>query len=128
METNEKAEETEKTPVCKEKDVNTKPLEKKSENGLKGIMSLLVIIIAINVVATLAMLYVYDRYYAQKIVAVDMKGFLDEQRDQFIGKKINEKQLNENMYEMEHKIKSMPKNKVMIMGEVVIGNAEIIKP
>jgi hypothetical protein len=136
METDAKAEETEKTPVCAEKDVNTelpekkteKGLEKKSEKGLKDIIGLLAIIIFINITVTFTLLFVYDRYFAQKIVAVDLKGFLEEQRDQFLGKKINEEQLKANIDVMEGKIKSMPKNKIMILGDVVVGKTETIKP
>ena len=128
MEIDTKAQETRKTPVCEGRDVNIELSEKKSKKESKGIIGLLAIIIAINITVTFAVLYVYDRYYAQKIVAVDIKGFIEEQRDQFIGKKIDEEQLKANIDAMEGKVRSMPKNKIMVLRDVIVGNAEIIKP
>ena len=126
-----KAEETEKEPVWPE---IIEPSEKRTEKGLekksgfKDIIVPLVIIITINITVTLAMLFFYDRYYAQKIVAIDMKGFIEEQRDQFLGKRITEEQLKANIDAMEYKIKSMPRNKIMITGDVILGKVETIKP
>jgi hypothetical protein len=82
----------------------------------------------ISLLMSLASIFVYDRFFVQKIVAVDVKGYIAEQRDLYISGKINEEQLKANIDRMENAVMSIPKNKVIIMGDAVIRNAEVVRP
>jgi len=98
-------------------------------SGRPGLASLFVIVAVINLVLTSALLYLYDRYMAPRVVAVDIKGFIERQRDLYVSGKINDEQLKANLDAMEHRIKSMPKNVVMITADVVVGeHAEAVEP
>ncbi len=82
----------------------------------------------ISLLISLASIFVYDRFFVQKIVAVDVKGYIAEQRDLYISGKISEEQLKANIDRMEKVVMSVPKNKVVIMGDAVIRNAEVVSP
>lgn len=97
--------------------------------GKLGLAGLFVTVAVINLVLTSGLLYLYDRYVVPRVVAVDIKGFIERQRDLYVSKKINDEQLKANLDAMEHRIKSMPKNVVMITADVVVGeHAETVEP
>jgi len=82
----------------------------------------------ISLLISLVSIFVYDRFFVQKIVAVDVKGYIAEQRDLYISGKINEEQLKANIDKMEKAVTSIPRNKVIIMGDAIIRNAEVVRP
>lgn len=86
------------------------------------------ITLVISLLISLASIFIYDRFFVQKIVAVDVKGYIAEQRDLYLSGKINDEQLKANIDRMEKVVGDIPKNKVVIMGDAVIKNAEVIKP
>ena len=81
----------------------------------------------ISMVASVGSVYVYDRFYAQKVVAVDIKGFIAEQKALYMAGKINDEQFRANVDKMTLLVKAIPKNRVAIIGDAVIRNAEIKK-
>jgi len=71
----------------------------------------------------------YDRWFAQKIVALDVKGYIAEQRDLFISGKIDEEQLKRNFDRLERVKENVPGNRVIILGDVLVRkNVEVIEP
>lgn len=87
---------------------------------------LLTVVISLLIAA--ASIFVYDRFFVQRIVAVDIKGYIAEQRDLYVAGKINEEQLRQNIDRLEKIVSQIPKNRVAIMGDAVIRNAEVIAP
>ncbi len=71
---------------------------------------------------------VYDRYYATKIVTVDVRGFMEEQKKLYLAGAIGDEQLKEGIEELQAAISGVPSNKVILMGEVVVRNAESLIP
>ena len=99
------------------------------KSGKPGLAGLFVTVAVINLVLTSGLLYLYDRYVVPRVVAVDIKGFIERQRDLYVSGKINDEQLKANLDAMEHRIKSMPENVVMITADVVVGeHAEAVEP
>jgi hypothetical protein len=85
--------------------------------------------VLISVVIMIGILAVYDRYCAQKIVALDVKGYIAEQRDLYLSGKINGEQLKEHFDRLEKAKERVPKNRVIILGDVLVRkNVEEIKP
>ena len=83
----------------------------------------------ISALVTALMLAAYDRYYAQKIVALDVKGYIAEQRDLYLAGKINDAQLKESFDRLEKAKEKVPGNRVIILGDVLVRkNVEEIKP
>lgn len=85
-------------------------------------------VVLVSLVISVASILVYDRYFATRIVAVDIKGFIATQRDLFVQGKIDDAQLRENIESLEGAIGNVPANEVVIMGDAVVRNARIVKP
>jgi len=86
------------------------------------------LVLGISLASSAASILVYDRYFATRIVAVDVKGFIAEQRDLFVQGKIDDGQLKRNIESLEKAIESIPSNEVVIMGDAVVRNAKTIHP
>lgn len=85
--------------------------------------------VLISAMLTIGILAAYDNYFAQKIVALDVKGYIAEQRDLYLSGKINDDQLKESFDRLEKVKERVPKNKVIILGDVLVRkNVEEIKP
>lgn len=83
----------------------------------------------VSAVVTVGILALYDRYYAQKIVALDVKGYIAEQRDLYLSGKINDTQLKERFDRLEKAKERVPGNRIIILGDVLVRkNVEEIKP
>ena len=78
--------------------------------------------------ASVATISGYDRWYAQKVVAVDIKGYIAQQRDSYLAGKLNDDELKKSFDRLEAVITAIPKNRVVIMGDAVVRNAETVKP
>ena len=92
-----------------------------------GWLAVAAISLLISMLASAGSVYVYDRFYAQKIVAVDIRGYIAAQRDLYLSGKETDKEFRTNIDKLATVVKSIPKNRVAIMGDAVIKNAEIEK-
>ncbi len=92
------------------------------------LLPMVALCVALSLVLSLATLYIYDRWYAQKIVAVDIKGYIAQQRDNYLAGKLNDDELKKSFDHLERIITTIPRNRVVIMGDAVVRNAETIKP
>jgi hypothetical protein len=99
--------------------------EAKGKQGIRqfGIAACLLI----SVVSSAATLFVYDHWLAQKIVAVDMKGYITLQRYKYKDGKINDEDLRKAFDKLELVMNTIPKNRVVIMADTAIRNAEVFK-
>ena len=102
----------------------TTPTKKEQQRGrLHGIAACLLI----SVLSSAATLFCYDHWYAQKIVAVDMKGYITLQRYKYKDGKINDEDLRKAFDKLELVMNTIPKNRVVIMADTAIRNAEVFK-
>ena len=86
------------------------------------------LVLGISLASSAASIVVYDKYFATRIVAVDIKGFIAAQRDLFVQGKIDNDQLRKNIESLEKAIENIPSNEVVIMGDAVVRNAKTIRP
>ncbi len=91
-------------------------------------VSVLMLCLMVSIGASLATVAGYDRWFAQKVVAVDIKGYIAQQRDNYLAGKLNDDELKRSFDRLETVITAIPKNRVIIMGDAVVRNAETIKP
>ena len=84
--------------------------------------------VAISFGASLVAIYGYDRWYAQKIVAVDIKGYIARQRESYLAGTMTDDELKKSFDRLEAVITAIPRNRVVIMGDAVVRNAETVKP
>lgn len=87
----------------------------------------IVVCLLISVVSSAATLFVYDHWLAQKIVAVDMKGYITLQRYKYKDGKINDEDLRKAFDKLELVMNTIPKNRVVIMADTAIRNAGVFK-
>ena len=78
-----------------------------------------VLVIVVSMMSSIATVAAYDRYVAQKVVAVDVSGFLQEQRDLVLAKKITMDGFKANLERYIGALKSQPKNRVLILEDVI---------
>ena len=89
----------------------------------------IIVAVLTGALVTAGMLAVYDKYFAQKIVALDVKGYIAEQRDLYLSGKINDAQLKESFDRLEKAKERVPGNRIIILGDVLVRkNVEEIKP
>jgi len=94
-----------------------------------GKLDRFVTMVLVCAVVSAGMIAGYDRWFAQKIVALDVKGYIAEQRDLFISGKIDEDQLKRNFDRLEKVKERVPGNRVIILGDVLVRkNVEVIEP
>jgi len=93
-----------------------------------GLIPIAALCLAISFGVSLATIFGYDRLYAQKVVAVDIKGYIAKQRDNYLAGKLNDEELKRSFDRLESVITTIPKNRVVIMGDAVVRNAETVNP
>jgi len=125
METSELLENKDAVSVPKEHP-NTYPKEQPKRQP--GTLVLIGACLVVSLGASLATVAGYDHWYAQKIVAVDIKGYIAQQRDNYLAGKLSDEELRKSFDRLEAAITSIPKNRVIIMGDAVVRNAETVKP
>lgn len=72
--------------------------------------------------------YLYDRFFAQKVVAVDLQGFLEKQKGLYLRGDIDDLELRRRMERLEHLVESVPQHHAVVLGDVVVRNVEILEP
>lgn len=101
--------------------------EKRPKEGRRTLLCCLMAVL-LSVAISTASILLYDRYFATRIVAVDIKGFIAAQRDLYVQGKIDDGQLRQNIETLDRTIQNIPENVVVIMGDAVVRNAKVIKP
>jgi len=91
-------------------------------------MALIGACLVVSLGASLATIAGYDRWYAQKVVSVDIKGYISQQRDNYLAGKLSDEELRKSFDRLEAVITAIPKNRVIIMGDAVVRNAETVRP
>ena len=93
-----------------------------------NVLPMVALYVAISFGASLTVISGYDRWYAQKIVAVDIKGYIARQRESYLAGKMTDDELKKSFDRLESVITAIPRNRVVIMGDAVVRNAETVKP
>ena len=84
------------------------------------------IIILLMVISSAGSIFIYDRYYAQKLTAFDLQGYLLKQRIAMQNNQLTEKQLGDNLDALKVKLDNIPSNQAVITADVVLRNIQTI--
>ncbi|MFZ5759839.1 MAG: hypothetical protein ACOY32_09460 [Thermodesulfobacteriota bacterium] len=106
-------------------DGKTKPTPKKHGPGF---IAAAFIALVVSLVTTIGVVTFYDRRYAQKIVTMDLQGYIRDQRDKAVSGAISDAELRKNIDAMEAALLAAPPNHIVLLKEVVLRNAGEIKP
>lgn len=90
-------------------------------------MKRLILNIIVSLVVSSAVVFAYDHFFAQKVVVFDFKGYIEELRDLYLAKKIDDAELKRRIDLVEAMVNSTPKRKVIIMGDAVLGKDRVEK-
>ena len=91
---------------------------------IAAIAMTLLISAAVSIVTS----YIYDIKYAQKIVSVDIKGYVAKQGEDYMTGKITETEFRQKFDHLENVVKAIPANNAVLMGDLVVRNVQVIKP
>lgn len=94
---------------------------------LKSRLSGVALCLLVSLTTSVVTLFAYDRWCAQKIVAVDLKGYITLQRYKYKDGKINDEDLRKAFDRLERMMDTIPKNRVAIMADTAVRNAEVFK-
>ncbi len=117
-----------------ETDIELKNQEQgeKLENGpitnKPGYLFTILFALALSIISSISTVAIYDRKYAQKVVAIDLKAYLREQKEKLAAGELSFEDLQSGLDGLEAKLNGIPKNKVVLLKEVTLRNAEEIKP
>ena len=81
--------------------------------------------IAISAVISIACIFVYDKFFSQKIVTFDLKGYIATLRDLYLAKQIDDDELRKRIDDIEHVVNQTPKRKIIITSDVILGGDRI---
>lgn len=107
-------------PAQKEVGKAALPGETTNGSGMSTAITIMATLI-INVLILLA----YDHFIVEKkFISVDVKGFIDYQQDQYLAGKITNEQLRINYAALTAVIKTIPRSKIVLMGDAVLGGMD----
>ena len=93
-----------------------------------GVIVTIFISLVASLLSATAVVAVYDQRYAQKVVSIDLKGYIRNQRDKAVSNEVSDDELRRNIDAMEMALLSEPANHTVILKDVVLRNAREIKP
>mgnify|MGYP006267058481 CR=1 FL=1 len=85
-------------------------------------------IIFLNLLLSIASIYLYDRLFSQKVMAFDISGYMAEQKRLFFAGKITEEELLKSLDRVDERLRQESKNTLILNGNAVIKNGKYIKP
>lgn len=84
--------------------------------------------LVVSLLTATAVVAVYDQRYAQKVVTMDLKGYIRSQRDKAVSNEVSDDELRLNIDAMEAALLAEPANHTVLLKDVVLRNAQEIKP
>lgn len=102
---------------------NTPPLKRGT-----GLIVTAFIALIVSLLTSTTVVAVYDQHYAQKVVAIDLKGYIRNQRDKAVSNEVSDDELRRNIDAMEAALLAEPANHTVLLKDVVLRNAREIKP
>ena len=96
--------------------------------GKRSQIKLLIAALFISILCSAASVAVYDRFFAQKVVTANIAQFVLDQRDLYFSGKIDKEQYVANLNRFVALVKSQPKNRIVILEDVVAANGEKLEP
>ncbi len=115
-----------KVAVAQEEPVGT--MAGKGREGQPSWTMVIVIAVVVSLLSSSASVVVYDRFFAQKVMTANISKFVVDQRDLYFQGKIDGQQYVNNLNNFIALLKNQPKNRVVILEDVVAANADKLEP
>jgi hypothetical protein len=88
----------------------------------------IIVTVIVSILSSVTSVAMYDRFFAQKVVTANIGKFVIDQRDLYFQGKIDKQQYVNSLTNFIALLKSQPKNRVVILEDVVAANAEKLEP
>jgi hypothetical protein len=112
--------------VAKDKPVSA--VSGRDRKNLPSWATTIVVTVIVSILSSVTSVAVYDRFFAQKVVTANISKFVIDQRDLYFQGKIDRQQYVNGLTNFIALLKSQPKNRVIILEDVVAANAEKLEP
>lgn len=116
----------EQTSASEDKPVALPP--GKNPHAPRSWAMLIVVTVIVSLVSSVGSVFTYDRFFAQKVVTANISKFVIDQRELYFQGKIDKQQYINSLTSFITLLKSQPKNRVIILEDVVAANAEKLEP
>jgi len=93
-----------------------------------GLIAIAFVSLVVSLLTATAVVAVYDQRYAQKVVTMDLKGYIRNQRDKAMNNEVGDDDLRRNIDAMEAALLAEPVNHTVLLKDVVLRNGREIKP
>ena len=90
--------------------------------GMKNLVALIFIMIMTSVCS----IFIYDHFFAQKLTAFDLQGYLTKQRVALQTGQLTEQQVGDNLDAIKAKMDKLPLNQALITSDVVLRNIKVV--
>lgn len=87
--------------------------------------AIILISIIISLIISTGSIFIYDRFFAQKIVTFDLQGYVATLRDLYLAKQIDDAELKRRIDKIEEVVLKTPKNKIIITSDVILGGDRV---
>ncbi|MDA8160115.1 MAG: hypothetical protein M0T76_05260 [Desulfobacteraceae bacterium] len=98
------------------------------QTASRGLLLTASVALLVSLLTATGVVAIYDRRYAQKIVTMDLKGYIQAQRDKAVNGTASDEELRRGLDAMEAALFAEPANHIVLMKDVVLRNAREIKP
>ncbi|OPY66948.1 MAG: hypothetical protein A4E63_02386 [Syntrophorhabdus sp. PtaU1.Bin050] len=100
----------------------------KNLHAPRSLAMAIVVAAIVSLVSSVGSIVTYDRFFAQKVVTANISKFVIDQRELYFQGKIDKQQYINSLTNFIALLKNQPKNKVIILEDVVAANAEKLEP
>ena len=83
-------------------------------------------VVVIALIAAFVTVMAYDKFFAGKVVVVDLAGFVKEQTELYAQGKIGKEEITARLGQFQDFIKNQPQNQTVIIKDVVLANGKEI--
>lgn len=86
----------------------------------------LTLLISVSILVSIGTVYLYDAYYAQKVVVFDLASYLDKQKTEFLAGKTDEEKLREEFALTKERIDALGENRIVLSKDMVLSGGKDI--
>lgn len=85
---------------------------------------MIIAVVVVCLACSTSVVVIYDRFFAQKVVAVDLSGYIGEQKRHYMAGRLTAGELIENIEYLLRQMGRRPKNEVQVLNEALAGNVK----
>ncbi|MEM3580407.1 MAG: hypothetical protein QXQ64_03985 [Candidatus Bathyarchaeia archaeon] len=82
-------------------------------------------IVLISLIISACSIFVYDKFFATKIVTFDLQGYIATLRQLYLTKQLDDTELRKRIDRIEEIVMNTPRRKVIITSDVILGGDRV---